>query len=100
MDKQFLNEIMAFMCENKLASKLGNNRVVLLWRTPVQWSQLIHQWVSSVGGLGSIYTVYELIEGDDTRQEGKEGVLLAFCLRLLFCSLSRDSGKFVQNCGC
>ena len=76
MDKQFLGEIVAFMCENKLASKLGNSRVVLFWRTPVQWAQAIHQWVASVGGLGSIYTVYELIEGDDTRQEGKQEQVL------------------------
>ncbi len=78
MDKEILQEILLFMVENKLAAKLGNYRVLLLWRTPAQWAQSIHQWVASVGGLGSIYTIYELIEGDDTRGEGKHGCFVNF----------------------
>ena len=80
MDKQFLNEIITGMIEQKQAVRLSNGRIGLLWKSPSEWAQLILQWVDSVGGRdGSVYTLYELIQGDDTQRQRKQEESLIFC---------------------
>ena len=44
---------------------------LIYWRSPLEWSKLIYKFVEMSGGIGSIFTVYDLIEGDDTVREGK-----------------------------
>ena len=44
---------------------------LIYWRNPSEWAQLIYNYVEKCGGIGSIFTVYDLIEGDDTIKEGK-----------------------------
>lgn len=94
MDKEFLNEIIAGMIEQKRAVRLSNGRIGLLWKSPSEWAQMILQWVDSVGGRdGSVYTLYELIQGDDTQRQRKI-VIFEACL-LLF-SVSWTAREYLQ----
>ena len=45
---------------------------LIYWRSPLEWSKLIYKFVEISGGIGSIFTIYDLIEGDDTVREGKQ----------------------------
>lgn len=44
---------------------------MIFWRRPAEWAQLVYKFVERIGGIGSIFTVYDLIEGDDSIKEGK-----------------------------
>jgi len=36
--------------------------VLLYWRTPEEWAEVLHSWVVSTGQLNTILTFYEIIE--------------------------------------
>lgn len=44
---------------------------LIYWRRPADWAQLVYKFVERTGGIGSIFTIYDLLEGDDTIKEGK-----------------------------
>lgn len=94
MDKEFLNEIITGMIEQKRAIRLPNGRIGLLWKSPSEWAQLILHWVDSVGGRdGSVYTLYELIQGDNTQRQRKSVISRpSYC----FFSLSFTTRKYLQ----
>uniref|UniRef100_A0A493TY52 Vacuolar protein-sorting-associated protein 25 n=1 Tax=Anas platyrhynchos platyrhynchos TaxID=8840 RepID=A0A493TY52_ANAPP len=43
---------------------------LIMWRRPEEWGKLIYQWVSKNGLTNSVFTLYELVSGDDTAEEG------------------------------
>ncbi|TFK10719.1 Cytosolic carboxypeptidase 6 [Platysternon megacephalum] len=43
---------------------------LIMWRRPEEWGKLIYQWVSKNGLTNSVFTLYELSNGDDTENEG------------------------------
>ncbi|XP_044103802.1 vacuolar protein-sorting-associated protein 25 isoform X2 [Neovison vison] len=43
---------------------------LIMWRRPEEWGKLIYQWVSRSGQNNSVFTLYELTNGDDTENEG------------------------------
>ncbi|XP_075767608.1 vacuolar protein-sorting-associated protein 25 isoform X1 [Pelodiscus sinensis] len=43
---------------------------LIMWRRPEEWGKLIYQWVSKNGLTNSVFTLYELSNGDDTANEG------------------------------
>ncbi|GAB1296861.1 ESCRT-II complex subunit VPS25 [Apodemus speciosus] len=49
---------------------------LIMWRRPEEWGKLIYQWVSRSGQNNSVFTLYELTNGEDTEDEA-EGPLLA-----------------------
>lgn len=77
MDKDFLQELLTYMVKQGKASWLHgaapNNKssaALIYWRKPEEWAQIIYKFVDRIGGIGSIYTVYDLIDGDDSLKEG------------------------------
>lgn len=83
-----------------MATKLGPSRVLLLWRSPAQWAQALQQWVNSVGGAGTVYTLYELVEGDETRGEGNwQGESSLFVLKVCLLVLMR-AYAYANSCLC
>ncbi|KAI0072294.1 ESCRT-II complex vps25 subunit [Panus rudis PR-1116 ss-1] len=36
--------------------------VLLFWRTPEEWAEVLHEWASTTGQLNTILTFYEIIE--------------------------------------
>lgn len=72
MDREFLQELLTQMVKQGKASWLSTNKssALIYWRKPEEWAQMIYKFVERIGGIGSIYTVYDLIEGDDSLKEG------------------------------
>lgn len=75
MDGEFLQELFDEMVKSEKAAWLPpltrKSSILVYWRRPSEWSQLIYKFVERTGGIGSIFTVYDLIEGDDSVKEGK-----------------------------
>ncbi|XP_064439054.1 vacuolar protein-sorting-associated protein 25 isoform X2 [Mirounga angustirostris] len=56
---------------------------LIMWRRPEEWGKLIYQWVSRSGQNNSVFTLYELTNGDDTEDEEFHGLDEATLLRAL-----------------
>ncbi|XP_034809596.1 vacuolar protein-sorting-associated protein 25-like [Pan paniscus] len=56
---------------------------LIMWRRPEEWGKLIYQWVSRSGQNNSIFTLYELTNGEDTEDEEFHGLDEATLLRAL-----------------
>lgn len=56
---------------------------LIMWRRPEEWGKLIYQWVSKNGLTNSVFTLYELVSGDDTAEEEFHGLDEAMLLRAL-----------------
>uniref|UniRef100_A0A8D3BQ56 Vacuolar protein-sorting-associated protein 25 n=1 Tax=Scophthalmus maximus TaxID=52904 RepID=A0A8D3BQ56_SCOMX len=48
----------------------NKSRCLVMWRRPEEWGKLIYQWVSKNGMVNTVFTLYELSNGDDTEGEG------------------------------
>lgn len=92
MDPQFLSEIFdeivregrgSWISSSSSSKEKGKQQVILLyWRNPQEWANEIYRFVRESGGVGTIYTIYDLIEGDDTLKEGK--FLLFFIVIIIY----------------
>ncbi|KAI5103129.1 vacuolar protein-sorting-associated protein 25, partial [Silurus meridionalis] len=58
-------------------------RSLIMWRRPEEWGKLIYQWVSKNGMVNSVFTLYELSNGDDTETEEFHGLEECMLLRAL-----------------
>ncbi|XP_030822157.1 vacuolar protein-sorting-associated protein 25 isoform X3 [Camarhynchus parvulus] len=56
---------------------------LIMWKRPEEWGKLIYQWVSKNGLTNSVFTLYELVSGDDTENEEFHGLDEATLLRAL-----------------
>uniref|UniRef100_A0A8D0BM05 Vacuolar protein-sorting-associated protein 25 n=1 Tax=Salvator merianae TaxID=96440 RepID=A0A8D0BM05_SALMN len=56
---------------------------LIMWRHPEEWGKLIYQWVSKNGMTNSVFTLYELSNGDDTESEEFHGLEESMLLRAL-----------------
>ncbi|KAM5273326.1 vacuolar protein-sorting-associated protein 25 isoform 1-T1 [Ctenodactylus gundi] len=56
---------------------------LIMWRRPEEWGKLIYQWVSRSGQNNSVFTLYELTNGEDTEDEEFHGLDEATLLRAL-----------------
>ncbi|KAK1160303.1 hypothetical protein AOXY_G20435 [Acipenser oxyrinchus oxyrinchus] len=52
----------------------NKTRCLIMWRRPEEWGKLIYQWVSNNGMTNSVFTLYELSNGDDTENEEFHGL--------------------------
>jgi ESCRT-II complex subunit VPS25 len=41
----------------------------IYWRRPEEWSAALEEWVERTGQRGSVLTLYEIVEGDASRNE-------------------------------
>ncbi|KAJ8264608.1 hypothetical protein GJAV_G00151240 [Gymnothorax javanicus] len=82
----------------------NKTRCLIMWRRPEEWGKLIYQWVSGNGMVNSVFTLYELSNGDDTESEefhGLEEWLLVRSLQTLQSDgkaelINMDDGKGVK----
>ncbi|KAG9469518.1 hypothetical protein GDO78_020321 [Eleutherodactylus coqui] len=61
----------------------NKTRFLIMWRRPDEWGKVLYQWVSKNGTTNSVFTLYELINGDDTVGEEFHGLDEAMLLRSL-----------------
>ncbi|XP_041453533.1 vacuolar protein-sorting-associated protein 25-like [Lytechinus variegatus] len=64
----------------------AKTRCLVMWRTPEEWGNLIYKWASNNGMNNSVCTLYEIAQGEDTRDEefyGLEDWLLKRSLKCL-----------------
>ncbi|KAG7253543.1 hypothetical protein CRUP_031899, partial [Coryphaenoides rupestris] len=61
----------------------NKSRCLVMWRRPEEWGKLIYQWVSKIGMVNSVFTLYELTNGDDTEGEEFHGLEEWMLLRSL-----------------
>uniref|UniRef100_A0A673GDH6 Vacuolar protein-sorting-associated protein 25 n=1 Tax=Sinocyclocheilus rhinocerous TaxID=307959 RepID=A0A673GDH6_9TELE len=62
----------------------NKSRCLIMWRRPEEWGKLIYQWVSKNGMVNSVFTLYELSNGDDTEKEG----IKVFHISVVHCNTS------------
>uniref|UniRef100_A0A8V0ZPS9 Vacuolar protein-sorting-associated protein 25 n=1 Tax=Gallus gallus TaxID=9031 RepID=A0A8V0ZPS9_CHICK len=67
---------------------------LIMWRRPEEWGKLIYQWVSKNGLTNSVFTLYELISGDDTANEAfqRHDFLSCCCFPILVNAVDGHSG--------
>lgn len=53
------------------AAEGGQDVVLVWWKKPEEWAALVEGYVEETAQKGSVLTVYELSEGDGTRNTGK-----------------------------
>lgn len=89
MDREFLQELITEMVKSEKAAWLNplkKSSVLIFWRRPVEWAQIIYKFIERIGGIGSIFTVYDLIEGDDSIKEGTKCLIRDFYIFFVFIS--------------
>ena len=47
---------------------------LILYKSKAEWARLLFDWVDSSGQMGSVFTVYELLEGDETEKQEFHGM--------------------------
>ncbi|OAA59490.1 ESCRT-II complex, vps25 subunit [Cordyceps fumosorosea ARSEF 2679] len=52
----------------------GQDVALLYWRKPEEWAALVEAYVEDTGQRGSVLTVYEISEGDATRNTELHGI--------------------------
>lgn len=61
----------------------GKTKFLILYKSLAEWSALLYTFVDRSGQMGSVFTVYELLEGDDTINEEFYGMDRALFMRVL-----------------
>ena len=89
IDREFLQELISEMVKSEKAIWLPStlvkkSAVLIYWRSPSEWAQIIYKFVDKTGGIGSIFTVYDLTEGDDTIREGTYLIFAYYFLKFYF----------------
>ena len=46
------------------------NRITVYWRRPEEWGALIYKWVADAGKLNSVFTLFEIQQGEDAEGQG------------------------------
>ena len=54
----------------------GRSSVLVYWRAPAQWARLIEEWAELTAAKGRVLTVWELINGDETSDQGVRRITL------------------------
>eukprot|EP01086_Lenisia_limosa_P017883 TRINITY_DN9382_c0_g1_i1.p1 TRINITY_DN9382_c0_g1~~TRINITY_DN9382_c0_g1_i1.p1 ORF type:complete len:180 (+),score=37.57 TRINITY_DN9382_c0_g1_i1:129-668(+) len=61
----------------------GKERALVMWRKPDEWANIIFNWVDSSGSTDTVFTVFDLLNGDDTEDEEFYGMEPEVMLRAL-----------------
>lgn len=78
-------EILDYMAMkgNGFWGRAGKSEFHVLYKSLHEWMKLLNDWVDATGQMGSVFTVYELLEGDDTTKEEFHGMDRALFLKVL-----------------
>jgi ESCRT-II complex subunit VPS25 len=75
-----IRDVVSFMHADGRVEYVGGGTsgdvVFLYWRKPEEWAELVENYVEETGQKGSVLTVYELVEGDGTKGNGRSNVAL------------------------
>ena len=71
----------------------SRNSFFVHWKKPDQWAKMIHDWAKAAGMVGTVCTLYELVNGDDTKEQPFHGMDMS-TLHMALKSLEK-SGKAV-----
>ncbi|KAF4657480.1 Vacuolar protein-sorting-associated protein 25 [Perkinsus olseni] len=52
----------------------AQTRFLVLWHTPAEWAQIIYDWATNTGKLGSVETVFSLHSGEDSQGAEFHGI--------------------------
>ncbi|KAF5657802.1 VPS25-like protein [Fusarium heterosporum] len=70
-----IRDVVSFMHTDGRVEYVGGGTsgdvVFLYWRKPEEWAELIENYVEETAQKGSVLTVYELVEGDGTKGNGR-----------------------------
>ncbi|KAH6678876.1 ESCRT-II complex subunit [Plectosphaerella plurivora] len=55
-------------------SQTAGDLVWIYWRTPEEWASLVEAWVDETGQKGVVLTLYELTEGDNSKDAEFHGL--------------------------
>ncbi|KAM9772866.1 vacuolar protein-sorting-associated protein 25 [Syngnathus typhle] len=61
----------------------NKSRCLVMWRRPEEWGKLMYNWVSKSGMNNTVFTLFELANGDDTEGEEFHGLEEWMLLRSL-----------------
>eukprot|EP00039_Didymoeca_costata_P028002 m.19692 g.19692 ORF g.19692 m.19692 type:complete len:177 (-) comp6650_c0_seq1:4038-4568(-) len=59
------------------------SRCLVFWRSPNEWAKLIYDWVNATGSQNSVFTLYEMNEGDTGKDTEFHGIGNELLLRAL-----------------
>ncbi|KAM0355972.1 hypothetical protein ACHAPU_000362 [Fusarium lateritium] len=75
-----IRDVVSFMHADGRVEYVGGGAsgdvVFLYWRKPEEWAELVENYVEETAQKGSVLTVYELVEGDGTKGNGRFNVSL------------------------
>lgn len=73
------------MCQSKNAMAIGKNSGIyeIYWLTLDEWSNVVYSWAQNSGMTNSVLTQYELLNGDDTRDQEFHGLNEQVFMRIL-----------------
>lgn len=66
--------------KNKAPSK---ERALILWKSFSEWADVVWTWVRNVGATNSVFTVMDLIDGDDSKGEEFHGIPFEVMMNVL-----------------
>lgn len=52
----------------------GKTNFLILYKSLAEWARLLFDWVDNSGQMGNVFTVYELLEGEETEKEEFHGM--------------------------
>ncbi|KAL9108160.1 MAG: hypothetical protein Q9227_007014 [Pyrenula ochraceoflavens] len=98
LPEPFLVEILAYMTTEaggKRAEWIGKDKTEywVWWKRPEEWASLLENWVEGTGQKGQILTLYELIEGEDTKSEFFHGMDMEVLQRSLTVLVKRGKAQ-------
>lgn len=78
-------DVLDYMASKGNGEWTGPDKAVFLiyYKSLAEWARLVYEFVNRTGQMGSVFTVYELLEGDDTTKEDFYGLDRALFMRVL-----------------
>ena len=79
-----IHAIFEWMVEHdKAVWKSSGKSAYILWRPLEDWAQMVLQWAMDTGNVENVLTIFEVLEGDATRNQEFHGLPEDFFLHIL-----------------
>ncbi len=69
----------------------------MYWNSPDQWGEIIHDWAMDKFGDKAIFTVFELLEGDDTANEPFHGLEKGLFIKAIKSLQAKNKAELFDN---
>jgi hypothetical protein len=77
------NPSFSFCIAGLLSSSLNTAKPHVSATSYAEWAKLVYSWVDASGQMGNVFTLYELLEGDETTKV-RECAFVSLSLTLLY----------------